>query len=113
MKNYPLIMCPNCGAEYIFPEIFLPQYVIGAPYKTIEIGDKHPKPHQIPDITKTEEGRIAYIGGKPLDFNERYTCDYCGKQMNVSAKLSFKVVGEDDEDWEDAPVPSLLLNEDD
>lgn len=71
--NKNLIICPNCGAEYLPAEIFLPDSFLGRP-KT---------------INKNSNGEIIYYNGETMSLKEKYICDYCNKMFKVSAKIQF------------------------
>lgn len=67
-----LIVCPQCGAQYLPAEIFIPDSVFG-----------HPK-----EIEKDCYGKIVYYNGE-MDTREKYKCDYCGHLMKLEVNLSF------------------------
>ena len=70
----PIIKCPNCGAEYLPAEIFLPMDFFGRPQNVI----------------KGVNGNILGYDGDDMDLKEQYECDYCGKTFTVSASVAFK-----------------------
>lgn len=70
-----VIRCPNCGAEYLPAEIYLPDYFLGRPCH-IE------KDHLF--------GKINNYEGRAMDTFETYNCDYCGVTFSVSAKIKFE-----------------------
>lgn len=74
MKQKPiLIQCPNCGAEYLPAEIYLPNSFVGTP-KTID---------------KDSSGKIIYFSGNNMNLIENYCCDYCKKDFKIVCKLNF------------------------
>lgn len=68
-----VIVCPNCGAEYLPQEIYIPNAFFG---KAIHI--ERDKQNQITDIV-----------GSNLDTEETYTCNFCNVPFFVTAKISF------------------------
>lgn len=69
------IVCPNCGAEYLPVEIFIPQSFFG----------------NIKDIERDEGGKIVEFIGDNMDTKEQYRCDYCSKKFNIDANVDFIV----------------------
>lgn len=67
------IVCPNCGAEYLPAEIYLPNSFFGRPRS----------------IDKTPEGKIMHFSGPGLDSRESYKCDYCNKKFTINASINF------------------------
>lgn len=70
-----VIKCPNCGAEYLPAEIYLPNHFLGRPFG-IE------KDHL--------SGKVINYEGKAVDTFETYNCDYCGISFSISAKIKFE-----------------------
>lgn len=68
------IICPNCGAEYLPVEIFIPQSFFGN-IKTVE---------------RDENGKITEFLGDNMDVNESYRCDYCSKKFSIETSIDFK-----------------------
>ena len=68
------IICPNCGAEYLLEEIFIPQYFFGNPQY----------------IEKDSSGKILNSIGEDMDLTEEYKCDYCNKYFIIDADISLK-----------------------
>lgn len=74
MKQKPIIItCPNCGAEYLPAEVYIPDSFLGKP-KTVD---------------KDSSGKIIYFSGNNMNLLESYCCDYCGKEFKVTCKLNF------------------------
>lgn len=67
------IKCPNCGAEYLPSEIFYPKYFFSDPKV----------------IVKDSDGKILHYSGSNMQLKESYTCDYCLKDFDVTAKITF------------------------
>ena len=67
------ITCPVCGAEYLPCEIYYPNQFLG---RSIEI-DKI-------------KGKIDSFSGTNMNLEETFTCDHCGSNFKVTAKVSFK-----------------------
>lgn len=76
MKNSEecVIRCPSCGAEYLPAEIYYPNSFFG-------------RPSCIDRDLFTR--KVDSYCGTSVNFNERYTCDYCKKPMLVTAKVVF------------------------
>lgn len=70
-----LIKCPHCNAEYLPAEIYYPDEFLG-------------KPTNINKIHNT--GKLDYYGGKSMNVQEEYVCDYCGTRFYVEALVQFK-----------------------
>ena len=69
-----VIVCPNCGAEYLPQEIYIPNEFFGrATYI-----ERDEKTHQITDVI-----------GSSVDLDESYTCNFCNTPFSVTAKISF------------------------
>lgn len=75
MNNKYIIICPNCGAEYLPGEIYLPKYFFG----------------NIKDVVKDRDGKIISFYGKEIDTDEYYTCDYCSHKFSVKSTFKLKV----------------------
>lgn len=69
-----VIVCPACGREYMPAEIFIPKYLLDEPTKIIR------------DAT----GKILDFDGIKANLSDTYICE-CGKQFDVTAKISFEV----------------------
>lgn len=67
-----IIECPNCGAEYLPGEIFLPKTFLGEPK----------------NIDKDEKGKIISFTGTNMNTLENYVCDYCGTNFKVRATIN-------------------------
>lgn len=67
------IKCPNCGAEYVPSELFIPKNFFG--------GERN--------IEKDSSGKII-DEVKDMDLTEAYRCDFCGLKFFVKASISFK-----------------------
>lgn len=72
-KALEIIVCPNCKAEYLPSEIFIPNQFFQNPGT----------------IIKNKEGKIEHFTGKSIDSYETFVCDYCKKKFNISSKLTF------------------------
>jgi hypothetical protein len=72
------IKCPNCGAEYLPGEIYMPGAIIGQP----------------DDIVKDSLGRLLYedYSSKDKEPNmiEHFTCEYCEKPFIIEATITYK-----------------------
>lgn len=68
-----VITCPNCGAEYLPAEIYLPDYFLGKPS----------------NIDKDGNGKLIYFSGDNMNLSETYHCDYCKKEFKIICKLNF------------------------
>ena len=96
-----IIICPNCGAEYLPAEIFLPDSFLGKPET----------------INKNSRGEIIYYSGESMSLKEKYICDYCNKTFKVNGKIQFNAIINKDVDFdEDYSRPlkkkGLFLTED-
>ena len=96
-----IIICPNCGAEYLPAEIFLPDSFLGKPET----------------INKNSRGEIIYYSGESMSLEEKYVCDYCNKTFKVNGKIQFNAIINKDVDFdEDYSTPlkkkGLFLTED-
>lgn len=74
MKKSTTIKCPNCECEYLPGEIYLPDYFLGQPTNVI----------------RGFENNVLAYDGQPMDLEEEYTCDKCGKKFKVKATVTFK-----------------------
>jgi DNA-directed RNA polymerase subunit RPC12/RpoP len=76
-RKTPIIKCPNCGAQFLPGEIYMPGAFIGKPE----------------DIVKDSLGKILYEdypeGGEP-NMLESYICDYCNKPFIIEATVTYK-----------------------
>lgn len=68
------ITCPYCGREYLPAEIYIPSSFLG-----------HPT-----DIDRFTNGKIDAYDGKSMDLTERYACDGCGNEFEVTASVKFR-----------------------
>ena len=73
-KKYNVIYCPNCGAEYLPAEIYLPNEFLGKP--------SH--------IEKNFEGKIIDFCDNTMNLCETYICDKCDTKFKISARVNFK-----------------------
>lgn len=98
-KAKHIIKCPYCGAEYLPEEIYYPDSFFGKPT----------------DIVKNSKGEIEYYSGNSLELKEKYICDYCGKEFEVNANISFESQQDDfKEDYATTIYKNrLTLKEDD
>lgn len=90
-KKLDVITCPYCGTEYLPAEIYLPTDFVGKPR----------------EIERGEDGKIKSFQGKTMNLNEKYECDRCGKPLNISAKITFKVDINSAEDFTEDYVSPL------
>lgn len=67
------IICPVCGAEYTFQEIFIPSNFMG----------------NITNVNRDNNGKIIDYIGKDMDLKESYRCDYCDCKFNITASIDF------------------------
>lgn len=67
------IVCPCCGCEYIFAEIYTPKGLFGKPK----------------EISRDYRGKILNISGELPDLTETYTCDKCDTTFKVKAYMNF------------------------
>lgn len=71
-KKNKYIVCPNCGAEYLVSEIFVPEALVGK------------------EVAKRDvDGHIVEVEGKESCLQESYVCDYCDNAFLVVANLKF------------------------
>lgn len=71
-----VITCPQCGAEYLAQEIYIPEAFFG---KASYI-EKNEETHKIEEV---------YGNNSDLDLEESYRCDFCNTPFLVTAKISF------------------------
>lgn len=90
-RKFEVIECPRCGREYLPAELFVPKYFFGKPY----------------DIVRDVYGKILDYEGTSIDLNESYTCDKCGTDFDIRAKISF-VSGTGKLDNMDEPYTSRI-----
>lgn len=94
-KNWVVIKCPHCGAEYVPAEIFMPGDLIGKP----------------DSVVRDALGKILYADYEedcePLA-TESFICDNCGKPFVVEPVISYKVKKEDEEKDFSTDTVSLL-----
>lgn len=69
-----LINCPNCGAEYLPAELFLPFNYFNKPFF----------------IEKDENGKIIHQIDGELNLQETYICDHCNKKFEIDSKIFFE-----------------------
>ena len=69
------IRCPHCGAEYVPSEIFMGDEFLESPIS----------------VTRDSHGRIVVADGKEATMKASYNCDYCNRDFDVTAKVSFSV----------------------
>ena len=74
MTKYQVIRCPQCGAEYLPGEIYLPKYFLGQPK----------------NISKDFQGMIVDAEGLPQDLTETFTCNKCATLFEVKANIDYK-----------------------
>lgn len=82
-KRLEVIKCPKCEMEYLPAEIYLPNELLGTP--------KY--------ISKDYSGKIIDFTHKSMNLDEKYICDKCGTAFKVSAKISFKTVVDEENDF--------------
>ena len=91
-----VIKCPQCGAEYLPGEIYMPGSLVGQP----------------DDIIKDSLGRIIYedysTPSREPDFIEHFTCEYCEKPFIVEATVTYKAKEEAPENDFSTKYVSLL-----
>lgn len=68
------IICPNCGAEYLPCEIFIPDVFIGKSYH----------------VDRDKDGKIITFDGEAPDVKESFQCYRCGRKFNVDTEINFK-----------------------
>ena len=74
----PVIRCPQCGAEYLPGEIYMPGSLIGQPDEVVR--DSFGKIIYEDYYTKTREP----------DNIEHFTCEYCNKPFVIEATVTYK-----------------------
>lgn len=72
-EKLDVIVCPNCGMEYLPAEIFLPDAFVG-----------HPQ-----NIEKDSLGKVCSFSGLSSDTAEEYVCDGCKSLFRVSARVNY------------------------
>lgn len=72
-RKLVVITCPKCGKEYLPAEIFIPKAFFGNPNI----------------INRDENGKIISYSGTSIDTNEKYMCDKCDTEFEISTKISF------------------------
>ena len=75
-KEKYIIKCPNCGAEYLPNEIYLPNEF----FTDVE-------------ALKDENYKILNTSADSLNTSEEYCCDNCGTAFKVTASVSFTSEG--------------------
>ena len=96
-KKDSLITCPYCGREYLPAEIYVPNQFFGRPV----------------DIDRDPAGKIEVYDGSPVDLEEEYCCEGCGKTFKVSAEIKFKTAMSDFEAFEETyttPIQSARIS---
>ena len=71
IRKFEIIECPKCKREYLPAEIFIPKYFFGKPK----------------NIKRDVNGKLVHYEGSSVDLFETYTCDGCGTDFRVVAKL--------------------------
>ena len=80
-RKTALIKCPNCGAQYLPGEIYVPGELIGQP----------------DDIVKDSLGKILYEDYRPgqmPEMTEHFTCEFCNKPFVIEATVTYKTMAE-------------------
>ncbi len=101
MEKLNVIKCPNCGAEYLPVEMFIPDNFFGRPVH----------------IERNEQNQIIDTVGYSMKTNTKYICDYCDMPFRISTKLQFSTKAETKLDFDseyitDLKKASLFLSED-
>lgn len=78
-----VIVCPNCGREYLPAEVFVPSAFFGKPE----------------DIDRTPAGKIDIYDGEPMCLTEEYRCDGCNTVFEVTADVRFKTKAKQKEEF--------------
>lgn len=91
MKKMSNIFCPNCGAEYLPAEIYMPKSFLGEPTS----------------IEKDSQGKIVYFSGSNMNLIENYECDYCGKEFRVVCRPNFMCSYNEDLDFDEEYTTTL------
>lgn len=72
-KKELLVICPNCGAQFLPGEIYMPEAFIGHPV----------------EVVRDSFGMLVYADYKKIDNmpnrTERFICEYCDKPFEVEA----------------------------
>lgn len=71
IRKFEIVECPHCKYEYLPAEIFIPKYFFGTPG----------------NIKRDINGKLVHYDGTSIDQFETYTCDNCGTEFRVVAKL--------------------------
>lgn len=87
-----LIKCPNCGYEYLPAEIFYD--LLGKPK----------------NIVRTVNGNIDYYSGQRPSLRESYYCDHCGKLMSIECSLTFNVMIDHENDFDEDYETTIYSN---
>ena len=93
-KKDTVIKCPNCGYEYLPGEIYLPKYFLGQPK----------------EVERTIDGKVDYEFRIPQCLDELYTCDFCKKTFNVTAKLTFETKLDKTKNFDEVYESKLYTN---
>jgi len=101
-EKLDIIECPNCHAQYLPVEIFIPDAFFGKPVH----------------IERDAQRKIIDIIGPYTNPYEHYICDYCNKPFKVHAKIQFNTKSEVKFDFDadystKLKKESLFLNEED
>lgn len=92
----PVIRCPQCGAEYLPGEIYMPGSLIGQP----------------DDLVKDSFGRILYedysTEAREPNMIEHFVCEYCEKPFVIEASITYKTREESPERDFQSQYVSLL-----
>lgn len=91
MVKKSIIHCPNCNAEYLPAEIYIPNSFMGKPSKVLRFND----------------GSIDDFFGKDMDLNEQYTCDFCDTKFYVKAFVKFNTFMNKQEDFSQETTTKL------
>lgn len=73
-KRKDIITCPNCGAEYLAGELFIPNWFLGRPLAVERDKTNH---------------KIINSTGIPMTLDEEYICDFCNKLFFIHANIEF------------------------
>lgn len=87
-----VIICPNCGCEYLPSEIYYPKSFFGTPT----------------NIERLANGKIDTFVGKNVDYEETYICDKCSQKFRVNAKVAYKTECISKHDMSKAYVTNLF-----
>ena len=91
MKDIITIVCPVCGQQYLPSEIYMPDSFFG----------------KQKEIVKTPGGEIDFYLGDDMNFDEEYICDNCGSKLSIHANVSFNVVVDEEEDFDEDYVTNI------